>query len=75
VRSAYREALFQGLALYVGPTLTVAGQGFWVALGASAQVAADKAAADKGNGEHAELRDNERFFLRLSFGLETPRAP
>lgn len=74
VRSAYREALFQGLAVYVGPTLTATGPGFWVALGASAQVASDKAAADKGNGEHAELRDNERFFFRVSFGLDTTTA-
>lgn len=67
-RSAYREALYQGTALYVGPTLSVTAGGFWVALGVYAQVASDKAAADKGNGEHAELRDNERFVFRVTVG-------
>jgi hypothetical protein len=36
-----------------------------------AQVAADKAAADKGNGEPMELRDNERFVFRLVVGGHT----
>lgn len=67
-RSSYREALYQGTALYAGPALAVTAGGFWVALGAYAQVASDKATADKGNGEHAELRDNERFVLRLTVG-------
>ncbi len=69
-RSAYREALYQGTAVYLGPTLAFTSGGFWVALGAYAQVASDKAAADRGNGEHAELRDNERFVLRLTVGQQ-----
>lgn len=69
-RASYREALYQGTALYVGPSLAVTAGGFWVTLGAYAQVASDKATADKGNGEHAELRDNERFVLRLTVGQQ-----
>jgi hypothetical protein len=34
----------------------------------AAQVGADKAAGDRGNGEPLTLRDNERFIGRLVLG-------
>jgi hypothetical protein len=68
LQSGFLGADYQGTGLYVGPTFTVHGDAFWVSLGGLAQVAADKAPADKGNGQPLELRDNERFLLRLVVG-------
>jgi hypothetical protein len=68
LQSAFLASDYQGTGIYVGPTFAVRGDGFWVSLGAQAQVAADKAPADRGNGQPLELRDNERFQLRLAVG-------
>ncbi len=70
-RSGWKEREYQGTALYAGPALTFTHQKFWVTLGAYAQVAADKANADRPLPEPNELRDNERFMLRLAFGADT----
>jgi hypothetical protein len=68
LQSGFLGREYQGTGIYVGPTFTVRGGAFWVSLGALAQVAADKARADRGNGQPLELRDNERFLLRLVVG-------
>lgn len=70
-RSAWQEREYQGTAVYVGPTLTFVHPKFWVSLGGGAQVAADKAQADRALTEPNELRDNERFVLRLAVGATT----
>jgi hypothetical protein len=70
-KSAWQERIYQGTALYVGPAMTFTHPKFWITLGAFAQVAADRANADRELPEPAELRDNERFVLRLIFGADT----
>jgi hypothetical protein len=70
-KSAWKLREYQGTALYVGPALTFTNPAFWVTVGGYAQVAADKANADRSLVEPNELRDNERFVLRLAFGANT----
>lgn len=70
-KSAWKEREYQGTALYVGPAMTFTHPKFWITLGAYAQVASDRANADRELPEPAELRDNERFVLRLIFGADT----
>lgn len=70
-RSSWSVREYQGSALYVGPALTFTHPKFWVTVGGYAQVAAEKAQADRPLAEPAELRDNERFVLRLAFGANT----
>lgn len=70
-KSGWQERIYQGTALYVGPSMTFTHPKFWITLGAYAQVAADRANADRELPEPAELRDNERFVLRLIFGADT----
>jgi hypothetical protein len=67
-RTAFARGSYQGTAYYVGPYFTFRHPAFWISAGFYAQVAADKASADKGNGEPLEFRDNERFVLRLIVG-------
>lgn len=69
VKSAFLGGDYQGTALYVGPSLSFSASRFWVSLGLTSQVAADKAPADRGNGEPATLRDDERFVGRVVFGV------
>jgi hypothetical protein len=71
LKGAFQRADYQGTGIYVGPCLSVRVAHTWFSIGAFAQVAADKAKADKGNGEPLELRDNERFVLRLIVGGHT----
>lgn len=68
-RSGWRERVYAGTALYVGPTLTFTNPRFWVSVGGGVQVAADKAQADRELEEPNELRDNERYVLRLALGV------
>ena len=70
-KSAWKLREYQGTALYVGPAFTFTHPKFWVSLGGYTQVAADKANADRSLAEPNELRDNERFVLRLAFGADT----
>ena len=70
-KSAWKLREYQGTAIYAGPTLTFTNPKFWVTLGGYAQVSADKANADRPLTEPNELRDNERFVLRLAFGANT----
>jgi hypothetical protein len=70
-KSAWMAREYQGTAIYVGPALTFTVEKFWVTVGAFTQVAADKAKADRELAEPNELRDNERFVLRLTFGADT----
>ncbi len=70
-REALQSSLYQGTALSVGPTFTYASRRWWLALGLLVQMGADKALADRGNGEPLELRDNERFTGRLILGVTT----
>jgi len=70
-KSSWQRREYQGTAAYAGPALTWTHPAFWVTLGAYAQVAADKAQADRPLAEPQELRDNERFVLRLAFGAVT----
>ncbi len=67
-RTGWATREYQGTAIYLGPAFTFTAQSFWVSLAGLAQVAADKANADRALPEPLELRDNERFVLRLSFG-------
>lgn len=71
-KSSWQARAYQGTALYVGPALTFTHEKFWVTLGGYAQVAADRAKADRSLPEPNELRDNERFVLRLVVGANTP---
>lgn len=68
-KSGWRERVYAGTAVYLGPTLTFTNPRFWVSVGGGAQIAADKAQADQGLEEPNELRDNERYVLRLAVGL------
>ena len=70
-KSAWMLREYQGTAIYVGPAMTFTNPAFWVTVGGYAQVAADKANADRSLAEPNELRDNERFVLRLVFGFNT----
>ena len=70
-KSAWKLREYQGTALFVGPAFTFTHPKFWVSLGGSTQVAADKANADRPLAEPNELRDNERFVLRLAVGADT----
>ncbi len=67
-RTAFARGSYEGTAFYVGPYFTFRHSAFWISTGFYAQVAADKATADKGNGEPLEFRDNERFVVRLIIG-------
>ena len=69
-RTAWKEREYQGTALYLGPTFTFRHPIFWVSLGGGVQVAADKANADRALDEPNELRDNERYVLRLAVGID-----
>lgn len=71
LKSSWQARDYQGTALYVGPTLTIRQPSFWVTLGTFAQVASERAPADRALAEPQELRDNERFVLRLAFGATT----
>jgi hypothetical protein len=70
-RTAFTAQGYDGTGFYVGPTFGVRRGGLWFNFSALAQVAAVKAAADLG-GEPLEMRDNERFQLRLMFGGAVP---
>jgi hypothetical protein len=70
-REALQMSTFQGTAYSGGPTFTYTAKRWWFALSLMVQAGADKAAADKGNGEPLELRDNERFLGRVVFGVKT----
>jgi hypothetical protein len=70
-REGWATAGFQGTAFYAGPTFTWATGRLYFALGFQAQVAAYKAKADRGNGDPATLRDDERFAGRFVVGLKT----
>jgi hypothetical protein len=71
-KSSWKQREYQGTAIYVGPALTFTHEKFWVTLGGFTQVAADKANADRPLAQPDELRDNERFVLRLVVGANTP---
>lgn len=68
-RSAWQQREYQGTAVYLGPTLTFTNPRFWVSIGGGVQVASDKARADRDLPDPQELRDNERYVLRLALGL------
>lgn len=71
VKSSFSPGAYQGTAFYVGPSLAFRFKPVWFTLGAVAQVAAHQAEEDRGTSEPLTLRDDERFGLRLSFGLPT----
>jgi hypothetical protein len=68
VKSAWQGNDYRGTAVYLGPVLTWTHPSFWVSIGGYTQVAADKAPADRASAEPQELRDNERFVLRIMVG-------
>lgn len=68
-RSAWLGREYQGTAISLGPTLTFTHPRFWVSVGGGVQVAADRARADRELPEPQELRDNERYVLRLAVGV------
>jgi hypothetical protein len=70
VRSGFLRGAYRGTAVYVGPSFTFRVSRVWVTLGALAQVAADKAPEDKGDGQPLELEDNERFVGRVVIGYQ-----
>jgi hypothetical protein len=71
VNSAFTKDQYEGTAFYLGPTLSLSSEGFWMSVAVTSQVASDRAPADWGNGDPAELRDNERFRARLVLGVHT----
>lgn len=70
-RSGWQRGEYQGTAGYAGPTLAFRLGATWLSVGFTAQVVADKAEADRGNGEPNTLRDDERFVARLVVGTRT----
>lgn len=70
-RTGWSPQGYDGTGFYVGPTFGVRRGGLWFNFTALAQVAAVKTAADFG-GEPLEMRDNERFQLRLMLGGALP---
>jgi hypothetical protein len=67
-KSSFTKGEYQGTGLSVGPALSFQFSKVWLTFGLVAQVGADKASADRGNGEPLTLRDNERFVGRVVFG-------
>ncbi len=67
-KSSFTKGAYQGTGLSVGPALSFQFSRVWLTVGLVAQVGADKAAGDRGNGEPLTLRDNERFVGRVVFG-------
>ncbi|MDP3233189.1 MAG: hypothetical protein Q8S33_06265 [Myxococcales bacterium] len=72
-RQAFLSGVYQGSALYVGPSLSISTKWVWLSLGAFAQVGSDKVEADRGNGQTIIFRDDERFSLRLIVGAPTAK--
>ena len=70
-KSAWKLREYQGTAIYAGPAMTFTHPKFWVTIGGYAQVAADRANADRALEEPNELRDNERYVFRVAFGFDT----
>lgn len=68
-RSGWQGRSHAGTALYLGPALTFTPGPFWLTLGGFWQAASLKADADSGTSEKQELRDNERFQVRVVVGL------
>ncbi|MBL9039882.1 MAG: hypothetical protein JNG84_15295 [Archangium sp.] len=68
-REAFMRGVYQGTALLLGPTCAYSSKRWWLSIGLSLQVGADKAVADRGNGEIFEVRDNERFGARVAVGV------
>lgn len=68
LKSGFTHGTYQGSGLYFGPALSFQFTQVWLTVGMAAQVGADKAAGDRGNGEPLTLRDNERFLGRLVLG-------
>lgn len=68
VRQALRAGEYQGSAVVVGPTLSISTRWVWFSIGVVAQVTADKAEGDRGNGQPLTFRDDERFGVRLVVG-------
>lgn len=71
VKTSWERRIYRGTAIYLGPTLAFTNPHFWVSLGAFAQVASERGDGDRGSTEPQELRDNERFVLRLTVGATT----
>jgi hypothetical protein len=68
-RSAFAKN-YLGTGFYVGPTVSVDYKTWYFSLGALAQVSADKAESERGNGEPLALNENERFWFRVVIGLK-----
>ena len=66
-KTSWQKAAYVGTALYVGPALTLRFDHFWATIGLQAQVVGDKGKDDPST-DPQELRDNERFVLRLALG-------
>jgi hypothetical protein len=68
-RLSWRRSTYGGDAFLLGPSVGYRGERFWFSLVLLPQVAAVKAADQRGVGDPLELIDNERFSLRLALGL------
>ena len=66
-KTGWDNAKFVGSAVYVGPTLTLNFEHFWLSLGLQAQIVGFKGKDDTST-DSQELRDNERYVLRFAFG-------
>lgn len=74
-RHALQAGQYQGTAFSVGPTVSVSTKWLWVSVGAVAQIAADKADGDKGNGQAIIFRDDERFGVRVVLAAPVSTEP
>ena len=71
-RLGFERGEYYGDAVFCGPVFGVRSKSFWLMLAALPQVAAVKAPKLYGNGQALELRDNERWLVRVQLGLEVP---
>jgi hypothetical protein len=69
-RIGFDHGTWLGDAIFAGPVFSWRAKSWWLSFAGLAQVAAVKADEVRGNGEPLELRDNERFVLRLQLGFD-----